>query len=104
MRFVVFLAHEEERNARCQYRAECREAEFATVQPIAEGAVADLVVVLCAHHEALRVRRFECARKVIDAAVLRVVTLLLTREEYVHGVVKIVAPLGVMTPAFDWTD
>ena len=47
MLLVVLLAHEEQRRTRGEQDAERGEAQLVAVEPVAEGTIADLVVVLC---------------------------------------------------------
>lgn len=128
LRRAAFLAHEQQRNLRRKQRERARRAQRVVVheraQPLAECAVADLIVVLQERDErarrqvrarfaarcaAVQRRRLaliretfaEHAREVADrrVGIRAVVARLLARQQHVHAVVEIVVPLRVEAAA-----
>ena len=99
----------------------CASRSCLGLEPVAERAVADLVVVLVEHDELLgravrsgRSEALAAERRVAavvheraverlgelrDPAELRVVALALVADERAHGVVEVVGPLRVAAPA-----
>ena len=65
---AVLLAHEEERDLRREQRQRRADAELVRGGPVAEGAVADLVVVLRADDEPAARLALELAREAVDAS------------------------------------
>src|SRR5919109_1182315 len=99
--FAVFLAHEEKRRERREEDARRRDAELRGVEPVAQGPVSDLVVVLRADDEALPFGLLEGARELLDRAVLLVVAVPLTGEKDVERMVEGIPPLGVVIPLLE---
>ena len=118
---AVLLALEEHRRERRQQRAQRRERPRLDGQPVAERAVADLVVVGGEDDEALgrdvvgagaeapvaerrvravvHVRAVERLREVGDGAELGVVALAVAGQQDAQRVVEVVGPGGVAAPA-----
>ena len=99
-RLAVLLALEEERRERREEDDGLRERAAARGgQPVAEGAVADLVVVLRADDEPRPLRPRELAGDLGDRAVeRRVVAVALAGQRDVERVVEAVEPHRVVPP------
>ena len=95
---TVLLALEEQRRLRREQRDGGAETELLGPGPVAERAVADLVVVLRADDEPLGRLAVELGGETLEGAVFRVVAVVLAREQDVQLVVQLVRPLGVVTP------
>ena len=117
---AVLVALEDHRRERRQQRAQRGQRLGLGRQPLAERAVADLVVVGGEDHEALRrdllgggaeaaaperrvgpvvhVRAVERLGEVGDGAELRVVALAVAGQQHAQGVVEVVGPGGVAAP------
>ena len=98
---TVLLALEEQRRLRREQRDGGAETELLGRRPVAERAVADLVVVLRADDEPLGRLAVELGGETLERAVFRVVAVVLAREQDVQLVVQLVRPLGVVTPLLD---
>src|SRR5207248_931482 len=80
---AVLLAHEEERHVRAEEHTRRGDAQELGRQPVAEGAVSDLVVVLRTDDEPLHGLLLECAREIGDGAEALVVALALAGQQHV---------------------
>ncbi len=98
---LVLLAHEHERRVQREEDAGERDTVSVRREAVAERAVPDLVVVLRAHDETLRLRALQLADEPVHRAEVRVVTGLLAGEQDVELVVQVVEPHRVVSPLFE---
>ena len=99
---AVLLAHEQQRNLRREEQRRRTDAELLRSRTVAEGAVADLIVILRANDEAVRGAALELTTEIRDRTpVVGVVPVLLAGQEHVQRVMKLVGPLRVVSPLTD---
>ena len=100
---AVLLALEEERRLRGEQRHRGPQAQLLGARPVAQGAVADLVVVLRADDQPFGRSAFELRGEALERAVAGVVAVPLACEEDVQLVMELVRPLRVVAPRLDRT-